>query len=244
MWYEVIMWYAAKHVIKSSQVENICCHTDGIPPPPPSPPFNGATAVYFLQCCNMCVLQQGNFPFNVTGNFRSRAHPSEHPLGVYLVFRWKNFPFVPTIEMSTFFSFPSKNQINAQGAVTEKPGITVLLHWINTPFNGATVLLHWINTPSNGTTVLLHWINTPFNGATVLLHWINTPFNGATVLLHWINTPFNGATVLLHWINTPSNGATVLLHWINTPFNGATVLLHWINTPFNGATVLLYTAVG
>ena len=34
----------------------------------------------------------------------------------------KNFPFVPTIEMSTLFSFPSKNQINAQGAVTENPG--------------------------------------------------------------------------------------------------------------------------
>ena len=38
-------------------------------------------------------------------------------------FNWKNFPFVPTIEMSTLFSFPSKNQINAQGAVTENPGI-------------------------------------------------------------------------------------------------------------------------
>ena len=34
----------------------------------------------------------------------------------------KNFPFVPTIEMSTLFSFPSKNQINAQVAVTENPG--------------------------------------------------------------------------------------------------------------------------
>ena len=34
----------------------------------------------------------------------------------------KNFPFVPTIEMSTLFSFPSKNQINTQGAVTENPG--------------------------------------------------------------------------------------------------------------------------
>ena len=34
----------------------------------------------------------------------------------------KNFPFVPTIEMSTLFSFPSKNQLNAQGAVTENPG--------------------------------------------------------------------------------------------------------------------------
>ena len=35
----------------------------------------------------------------------------------------KKFPFVPTIEMSTLFSFPSKNQLNAQGAVTENPGI-------------------------------------------------------------------------------------------------------------------------
>ena len=35
----------------------------------------------------------------------------------------KNFPFVPTIEMSTLFAFPSKNQLNAQGAVTENPGI-------------------------------------------------------------------------------------------------------------------------
>ena len=34
----------------------------------------------------------------------------------------KNFPFVPTIEMSTLFSFPSKKQINTQGAVTENPG--------------------------------------------------------------------------------------------------------------------------
>ena len=34
----------------------------------------------------------------------------------------KTFPFVPTIEMSTLFSFPSKNQINAQGTVTENPG--------------------------------------------------------------------------------------------------------------------------
>ena len=34
----------------------------------------------------------------------------------------KTFPFVPTIEMSTLFSFPSKNQINAQGAATENPG--------------------------------------------------------------------------------------------------------------------------
>ena len=31
----------------------------------------------------------------------------------------KHFPFVPTIEMSTLFSFLSKNQINAQGAVTD-----------------------------------------------------------------------------------------------------------------------------
>ena len=34
----------------------------------------------------------------------------------------KIFPFVPTIEMSTLFAFPSKNQLNAQGAVTENPG--------------------------------------------------------------------------------------------------------------------------
>ena len=34
----------------------------------------------------------------------------------------KIFPFVPTIEMSTLFSFPSKDQLNAQGAVTESPG--------------------------------------------------------------------------------------------------------------------------
>ena len=34
-----------------------------------------------------------------------------------------NFPFVPTIEMSTLFAFPSKNQLNAQGAVTENPGM-------------------------------------------------------------------------------------------------------------------------
>ena len=34
----------------------------------------------------------------------------------------KYFPFVPTIEMSTLFTFPSKNQINAKGAVTENPG--------------------------------------------------------------------------------------------------------------------------
>ena len=33
-------------------------------------------------------------------------------------FIMKHFPFVPTIEMSTLFSFPSKNQINATGAVT------------------------------------------------------------------------------------------------------------------------------
>ena len=33
-----------------------------------------------------------------------------------------NFPFVPTIEMSTLFAFPSKNQLNAQGADTENPG--------------------------------------------------------------------------------------------------------------------------
>ena len=33
----------------------------------------------------------------------------------------KNFQFVPTMEMSTLFSFPSKNQINAQGAATENP---------------------------------------------------------------------------------------------------------------------------
>ena len=39
------------------------------------------------------------------------------------VFIRKNFPFVPTTEMSTLFSFPSKNQLNAQGAVTENPGI-------------------------------------------------------------------------------------------------------------------------
>ena len=32
----------------------------------------------------------------------------------------KNFPFVPTIEMSTLFSFPSKNQLNAQGALLRK----------------------------------------------------------------------------------------------------------------------------
>ena len=38
-------------------------------------------------------------------------------------FTRKNFPFVPTMEMSTLFSFPSKNQLNAQGAVTENPGI-------------------------------------------------------------------------------------------------------------------------
>ena len=36
----------------------------------------------------------------------------------------KIFPFVPTIEMSTLFSLPSKNQLNAQGAVTENPGIS------------------------------------------------------------------------------------------------------------------------
>ena len=35
----------------------------------------------------------------------------------------KTFPFVPAIEMSTLFSFSSKNQINAQGAATENPGI-------------------------------------------------------------------------------------------------------------------------
>ena len=34
----------------------------------------------------------------------------------------RSTPFVPTVEMSTLFSFPSKNQINAQGAVTENPG--------------------------------------------------------------------------------------------------------------------------
>ena len=38
----------------------------------------------------------------------------------------KNFPFVPTIEMSTLFSFPSKNQLNAQGAVTENPGMSIV----------------------------------------------------------------------------------------------------------------------
>ena len=38
-------------------------------------------------------------------------------------FIWKNFPFVPTIEMSTLLSLPSKTQINAQGAVTENPGM-------------------------------------------------------------------------------------------------------------------------
>ena len=35
----------------------------------------------------------------------------------------KNFPFVPTIEMSTLFAFLSTNQLNAQGAVTENPGM-------------------------------------------------------------------------------------------------------------------------
>ena len=34
----------------------------------------------------------------------------------------KNFPFIPTIEMSTLFSFPSKNQLNGQGAIPENPG--------------------------------------------------------------------------------------------------------------------------
>ena len=38
----------------------------------------------------------------------------------------KNCPFVPTIEMSTLFAFPSKNQLNAQGAVTENPGTHVV----------------------------------------------------------------------------------------------------------------------
>ena len=38
-------------------------------------------------------------------------------------FTRKNFPFVPTIEMSTLFAFPAKNQLNAQGAVTENPGM-------------------------------------------------------------------------------------------------------------------------
>ena len=40
----------------------------------------------------------------------------------------KNFPFVPTIEMSTLFAFPSKNQLNAQGAVTENPG-NIVISW-------------------------------------------------------------------------------------------------------------------
>ena len=44
------------------------------------------------------------------------------------IFR-KKFPFVPTIEMSTLFSFPSKNQINAQGAVTENPGNRFYVAW-------------------------------------------------------------------------------------------------------------------
>ena len=39
----------------------------------------------------------------------------------------KKFPFVPTIEMSTLFAFPSKNQLNAQGAVTEIPGTSSTL---------------------------------------------------------------------------------------------------------------------
>ena len=38
----------------------------------------------------------------------------------------KNFPFVPIIEMSTLFAFPSKNQLNAQGTVTENPGSDVV----------------------------------------------------------------------------------------------------------------------
>ena len=41
----------------------------------------------------------------------------------------KHFPFVPTIEMSNLFSFPSKNQLNAQGAVTETPGTYVALQY-------------------------------------------------------------------------------------------------------------------
>ena len=57
-----------------------------------------------------------------TGNFCNSAHPSEHPIGRLLGFF---FPFVPTIEMPTLFSFPSKNQKNAQGAVTENPGNNV-----------------------------------------------------------------------------------------------------------------------
>ena len=39
----------------------------------------------------------------------------------------KYFPFVPTIEMSTLFTFPSTNQINAQGAVTENPGTFIAI---------------------------------------------------------------------------------------------------------------------
>ena len=39
----------------------------------------------------------------------------------------KNFPFVPTIEMSTLFSFQSKNQLNAQGAATENPGTCIVI---------------------------------------------------------------------------------------------------------------------
>ena len=44
-------------------------------------------------------------------------------------FTRKNFPFVPTIEISTLFAFPSKNQLNAQGAVTENPGSN--MHYIH-----------------------------------------------------------------------------------------------------------------
>ena len=68
----------------------------------------------------------------------------------------KNFPFVPTIEMSTLFAFPSKNQLNAQGAVTENPGtfqIVVLPHpnnfeVISQPVSlGSDIALHF-NGPS------------------------------------------------------------------------------------------------
>ena len=57
---------------------------------------------------------------HVTGNFCNSAHPSKHPMGVY----WDFCSFVTTVEITTLFSFPSKTQINAQGTVTENPGMT------------------------------------------------------------------------------------------------------------------------
>ena len=73
-----------------------------------------------LICFNLLLLLPG---ISVTAPIR-RSTP--------WAFIRKKFRFVPTIEMPTLFSFPSENQLNTQGAVTENPGNLHEIYHIHT----------------------------------------------------------------------------------------------------------------